>query len=298
MNTPIVLIIFKRSQSVKKIIDILRIFKPTNIYVIADGPREINEKSDCKKAREEIDKIDWNCSISKNYSLKNLGLKKRFKSGLDWVFENESKAVILEDDCIPDPSFFKYCDELLTKYKNNKKILTISGNNFNFTEESELKNSYFFSKYPLIWGWATWKRTWDLYDEDISDWNINKTKWLDKIYKSKTIKKYWKLIFNKLSKEEINTWDYQLTYLSLKENGLNIIPSINLVKNIGVDSKSTNINKKSRNTNLRANKIKFPLNHPKKISTQENIESKIEERCYLNSRIKVSLFIKSILGII
>ena len=157
MKTPVVLIIYHRPELTKKVIEALRLVKPKKIFVIADGPKSKKDEKVCLKTRVLIKTIDWDCQIFKKYANKNMGLRKRVVSGLNWVFEKVDKAIILEDDLVIDPSFFKFCEDLLNKYKDNKEIISISGNNFQFGKVST-KSSYYFSHYVHSWGWATWRR--------------------------------------------------------------------------------------------------------------------------------------------
>jgi hypothetical protein len=299
ISTPIVLFIYKRPDNLEGIIARVREFKPKELYIISDGPKNTAELGLIAKARSQIEKIiNWPCKVHKNYSKTNLGLKERFSTGIDWVFETADRAIFIEDDCIPDPSFFKYCDELLERYKDDERIMTISGNNFQFGSH-KIKDSYYFSRYPHVWGWATWKRSWEKYDKDISDWPKRRsTRWLKNATNGFIISKYWKYIFDRLYLAKINTWDYQLTYASFKNHGLNIIPSVNLVTNVGYGSEATNIKKHNKTISVPTSVLQFPLVHPKRLKIDDVADRRIDNLVYLHPLGKISLVVKSILGFI
>jgi len=299
MNTPVVIFIYQRTNNWTALARVLSQVKPLTIYLVADGPKNSMEKIETDKARVGLESlINWQCQIHKNYAKTNLGLKERFRTGIDWVFQSTDRAIFLEDDCIPDPTFFKFCDELLDKYKDDERIFSISGNNFQFGK-SRSKDSYYYSKYPHIWGWATWKRSWDKYDGNISDWgDRRKSDWLRDSTSGFIISKFWKYIFDRLSAGKINTWDYQLTYASFKSRGLNIIPSVNLVTNVGYGKYSTNIKSKNQTIGVEAVPMAFPLVHPINLAIDDECDRKIENLVYLHPLGKLSLLIKSLLGLI
>jgi hypothetical protein len=297
-DLPIVLIIYKRSINFDLIIKSLRTIRPTKIYIIADGPAPGHEQ-ECHDTRVKLEKlVNWPCTIQKNYAEKNLGLKKRFSSGIDWVFEHEDRAIFIEDDCIPDPSFFRFCDELLEKFKDNDQVMTISGDNFQFGK-LKIDESYYFSRYPHVWGWATWKRAWSKYDQDMQDWPINKkNNWLVDVLTSRLSALNWSYIFDRMYQNKINTWDYQLTYMSLKNKGLNIIPSVNLVSNHGYDNAATHTKRKSKVMDMATDTMKFPLVHPSKLEWNDQADKNTDRTVFLNPISMLSLVIKSILGIL
>lgn len=298
-HTPVVLFIYKRLVNLEEICSVLRRVKPKDLFIIADGAMgKLDQKivGDTRSKLESL--IDWPGTVHKNYAKINLGLKERFRTGIDWVFMHTDRAIFIEDDCIPDPTFFRYCDELLEKYKDDQRIFSISGNNFQFGHK-KTKDSYYFSRYPHIWGWATWKRAWDLYDSNIADWPMRRnSSWLRDITNGFIISKFWKYIFDRLSSGKINTWDYQLTYASLKYSGLNIIPSVNLVTNVGYGEDGTNIKSKSKTIGVPTEVMKFPLVHPKRLVVDDLADHKIENLVYLHPLGKLSLLVKSFIGLI
>jgi|TARA_B100000780_G_scaffold119609_1_gene83836 hypothetical protein len=264
LNVPVVIIVYNRPTQTKKLLKKLENIKPNNLIIISDGPKK--NSSDKKKnleVRKITKNINWDCKKIYINSDHNLGLKKRIYSGLNIVFKKFDRAIILEDDCLPNDSFFYFCDELLKLYKRNKKIVSISGNNFNNVKIDE---SFYFSKYSSIWGWATWRRSWKKFDIKIKFW--------PKYKKSKKWKKdcpdiveriFWEKIFNKVYKNEINSWAYPYLLNNFYLNKLTIVPKYNLVKNIGFGENATNTNKYEKFFFPSLKKINKILKIPKEI---------------------------------
>ena len=213
-QTPILLIIFNRPEKTKQLFEVINKIKPLKLYIAADGPREgnISDIELCEKAREIFSDISWNCSLKTLFREKNLGCKEAVSSAISWFFSYESEGIILEDDCIPLPDFFLFCTELLKKYRDDKRIMMISGDNFLFSKYLP-KESYYFSQQTHIWGWATWKRAWDCYDIKMKSWpEIKNKKMLKNYYPDKFYEKSWLTIMEKTYNGEIQTWDYQWQY--------------------------------------------------------------------------------------
>ncbi|MDZ8054194.1 MAG: glycosyltransferase family 2 protein [Aulosira sp. ZfuVER01] len=265
MNTTVVFIIFNRPDITAKVFEVIRQVKPAKLLVIADGYRSDfpDDVEQCAATRKIIEQVDWDCKILKNYAEKNLGAKIRIATGLNWVFQQVEEAIILEDDCLPHPTFFAYCEELLDKYRHDQRIMTISGNNFQFGRR-RTEDSYYFSRYPLIWGWATWRRAWQQYDLDMKQWvAIKNNNWLQDILNDSTAVRYWTEIFQTCYEGKINTWDYPWTLTSWLQNGLNILPNVNLVSNIGFSTGAANTKDiYSPFANHPAQAMEFPLQHP------------------------------------
>ncbi len=273
-KTPILFIIFNRPDTTIRVFNEIKKIRPAKLYVVADGAREnkIGEKNKCEETRKIIEQIDWECEVYKNYSDINLGCKKRVSSGITWFFEKEERGIILEDDCLPNNSFFKFCEEMLDKYQHDERIGMVSGNNFQF---GKIKNeySYYFSRYSHIWGWASWRRAWNKYDVNISSWPKHKEeKKLNSILDNKKDAYYWTSIFDDVYNNKIDTWDYQWTYTFFINNFLDILPSNNLISNIGFgQTESTHTKNKSKFNEMKTEELLFPLNHPVKID--RNIKS-------------------------
>lgn len=288
-STPIVFIFFNRPNHITEATSILKKIKPEKIYLVADGPRNKKEAPLVRKTRKLVEKnITWSPEIIKIYSSKNMGLRNRIVSGLNQVFEKEEKAIILEDDCIANPSFFKFCDQLLKKYKNNRHIGSIAGTNFLFNKKNP-SSSYYFSKYPHSWGWATWKRAWNLFDNEMSGW---KQVWNDHSHTSLFLKWYWYLIFSTVSKLKIDSWAYRWTYSCWKHKLLTVIPQQNLVKNVGFNSNATNTKFKSSVLSMKTSSLNFPLKHPEKIKQNSFLDKITENNLYFKPRTIIGAMIK------
>lgn len=235
LETPIAFMIFNRPEYTNAVFAEIRKAQPKKLFIIADGPRIPSEEAACKEARAIVENIDWPCEVYRNYAEQNLGLKERFRSGLNWYFEHVEQGIILEDDCLPHPSFFRFTSEMLERYKNEEQIMMISGDNFlpNF----EIKDSYIFSKYFPIWGWATWRRAWQKYDIEMHDWGEpGGKKFLETLYpkSQKYMRTHMKKIFDDAHTGRLKTWDAQWLYSCLTNDGLCITPRVNLVSNIGI----------------------------------------------------------------
>ena len=240
-EVPIAFIVFNRPDHTKESFEVLKNLRPEKLFIIADGPRPNfpKDKILCKIVRTIVKHIDWDCEVRYNFSDKNMGLKKRVSSGIDWVFDYCDRAIILEDDCIPNPEFFNFCECLLTQYENNDKISVITGNNFqNHRPNSEF--SYYFTRFNHCWGWATWKRAWKNYDGDISFWPewSNSSEWKN-IFLDRTEKRYWRQIFGLVYSKKIDSWAYPWTACNWFHGKLSIAPNVNLVSNIGFGQEGT-----------------------------------------------------------
>ena len=163
-TAPVLLIIFNRPDTTARVFEAIRAARPTELYIAADAPREnrSEDKRLCEEAKKITEKIDWPCEVHRLYQEKNLGCKRGPIASITWFFENVEAGIILEDDCVPHPSFFAFCSELLEKYADDKRIMHVSGNNFQFGKMRG-DASYFFSEYTLSWGWATWRRAWQRF---------------------------------------------------------------------------------------------------------------------------------------
>ena len=254
LNTPVVFIIFNRPDLTQIVFDAIRQAQPKQLFVIADGARNVTELILCQQSRSVIELIDWDCEVFRNYSEVNLGSRKRVSSGIDWVFEQVSEAIILEDDCLPHPSFFSYCQELLAYYRDDERIWCISGDNF---QDGQWRGdgSYYFSNYNHCWGWATWRRCWQQYDRQYSNWlKFSDGNYLKGILDSELEIQYWTEIFgnlyNLICESKYPNWDYTWAFTCWQNHGLTVLPNVNLISNLGFRSDGTNLTKESKLANL------------------------------------------------
>jgi len=278
MRTPIAFFIFRRPDTTLRVFDAIRKARPKQLFVVADGGRDSDEWKKCNEARTITEAVDWPCEVKRNYADKNLGCKIRVSSGLDWVFDNEEQAIILEDDTLPDQTFFPYAEELLERYKNDERIMHISGINFQRKNPKFLcEASYYFSHIPQIWGWASWRRAWKRYDVSIASWpEVKKSRLLFELFRDPAAADYWEYRFSEVyekrnSTDPRETWDSQWAYACMVNRGLAINPNVNLVTNIGAGSAGTQMigEKEGRLGNVPAGAIAFPLIHPAKTEVNE-----------------------------
>lgn len=265
LNTPIAFIIFNRPDTTARVFAEIAKAKPSKLLIIADGPRKNRdgEAEKCTQARSVIQQINWPCELSTNFSDINLGCKERVASGITWVFEQVEEAIILEDDCLPDQSFFRFCEELLVKYRHDSRIGMISGSNFNFGKKYT-ESSYYFSRYNHIWGWATWRRAWNNYDVDMKIWpEFYRNNYLDGIVHSAAERRFWVECFDSVARGEIDTWDYQWVFSSFCTNSLAIVPEINLISNIGFGQDATHTINGSPLAAIDTESMQYPLIHPR-----------------------------------
>ena len=281
LDTPILFLIFKRPDLTKLVFEQICAAKPKYLYIAADGPKNDKEKHLCEETRNLVIKnIDWNCEVKTLFRDKNKGLRKGVSESITWFFENVDEGIILEDDCIPSPSFFSFCTQMLDKYRNDDKIMHISGETQ--LKENMTADSYYFSNFAHIWGWATWKRAWNLFDVEMSDYkDFLKQKKIKQISKSKYHQNDWLKVFNKVYKKEIDSWGYVWIYTLINNNGLSISPNTNLISNIGFDERATHtLDNKSNLANKNLSVINLELKHPEELSIDYNIQYNVINKRY------------------
>ncbi len=282
LKTPVCFIIFNRPDTTEKVFQAIRQAKPSQLFVVADGARnnKIGEAEKCLATRAIIDQVDWECEVLTNYSEVNLGCRKRVSSGLDWVFSQVEEAIILEDDCLPDPSFFRFCEELLEKYRYEPKIMLISGQNIQFGQKRR-DYSYYFSRYNHCWGWASWKRAWQYYDNEMKLWTkVRDENWLFDILQDPQAFRYWEATFQAMY-EGYDTWDYPWLFACYINQGLSILPNINLVSNIGFGKEGTHAtDSNSILANIPVEEMQFPLKHPPFIIRDTQADNFTEKTFY------------------
>lgn len=256
--------VFNRPQHTRKSFERIRNQRPERLFVIADGPRREHPEDQglCEEVRSLVEDVDWVCEVQRDYADENLGLKERVVSGLDWVFSQVDRAIVLEDDCVAHPDFFTFCEKLLERYEADPRVSTVTGNNFQAGRQRG-NASYYFSKYTHVWGWATWRRSWSYYDGDISFWPEWRFEDTWKTILTRRERRYWESIFDSVSKGEIDTWDYQWTAVNLYHGGLTATPNVNLVTNIGFGQDATHTKEANNVSHMPAHalgRLTYPLN--------------------------------------
>lgn len=293
LNTPVLLLAFNRPEITEKVFEKIANCQPKKLYIAIDGPRNhiSSDTEKVRRVRKIFEKISWDCETNFLVREKNLGCKKSVSEAIEWFFEMEESGIILEDDCLPNSDFFKYCEELLKRYKNNESIFMITGDNFQ-DGINRGDGSYYFSKLAHVWGWATWRRAWNNYDLNMKFWpEFRNSKKFKSIFKSKNAQRYFKTIFDSVYKDEIDTWDYQWTASMWYNEGMSITPNSNLVKNIGFGPDATHTKIETERTqNQITNKI-LPLTHPVKIIRNYDADEYVFLNVFGGSKIN---FIKKI----
>jgi hypothetical protein len=229
--------------------------------------------------RAIIERVDWDCEVLTNFSETNLGCKRRMSSGIDWIFDQVERAIILEDDCLPDITFFRFCEELLEFYRLDRRIAQITGVNFQLGHRLN-NDSYYFSKYCHIWGWATWRDRWKgHYDVDMKHWpRIRDGGTLSDLVGGPAEAKYWTGVFERTFQGQIDTWDYQWVFACMLQGRLAVLPNANLVSNIGFGSAATHTTGSGELANLRAESMEFPLRHPRGVFQCRTLDNRYFRR--------------------
>lgn len=265
LETPIILLIYKRPALLRQVLNQVALVKPRTLFVIGDGPHPDRPEENIlvEQSRALLEQISWDCQMVTAYSPIHLGLKERVSSGLTWAFNQVDSGIILEDDCVPDPTFFFFCQELLQRYEHDQRVMAISGNNFQ-RGIKRTSYSYYFSRYNHCWGWATWRRAWICYDDKMSLWpEMRESRWLQNIFEcNPQAAKYWKNRFDLVFKNQIDTWDYQWTFACWLQGGLTVLPEVNLVSNVGFGKDATHTKSVKQTRSLTRHPIEFPLQHP------------------------------------
>lgn len=265
-NTPILFVIFNRPAVTKQVMGAIRQAKPARFYIAADGPRR-NKESDeenCIKARTIVQEVDWDCEVKTLFQDENLGCGIAVADAINWFFEHESEGIILEDDCLPAPDFFPFCHELLDRYRNDNRIMAISGCNLVPEQLRSTEYSYTYSNHNNIWGWATWKRAWKLYDFEMSDYKkVKEMGYLKNSFSSSYEYDYFEWVFERTFLFPTITWDYQWEFTRRINSGLTILPQKNLISNLGFGEDATHTtNPADKSSKLKLESLAFPLLHP------------------------------------
>jgi hypothetical protein len=266
-NTPILFLIFNRPETTFKVFEVIRKIKPAALYISADGPRNTAESKICEKTRSVKDMVDWPCDVHTRYLDHNLGCRYGVSSGISWFFEQVEEGIIVEDDCMLDLSFFSYAGELLEKYRHDESVMHIGASNFQ-APSFKIQDSYYFSLYNHIWGWASWRRAWKHYEVDLNHTEAKEMEdSLKQLFDRKIDRAFWLEMFKYAKSGNINTWDYQWMFAVWKQKARAITPGVNLVSNIGFGSGGTNTQIADKSLSLETHgSLSSPLRHPVNLS--------------------------------
>ena len=285
LTTPILLLTFNRLDVTIRVLNAIKKAAPSRLYVASDGPRNPEETIVVDQIRAKVtSSVDWPCNLKTLFREKNLGCRNAVNSAITWFFQNEERGIILEDDCLPNPTFFSFCEELLKKYADSDDIWTISGDNFH-REESSKEYSYYFSKYFHSWGWASWQRAWQDYRANVEANLLNVTQSnLESLSDNDPdFVAYWLSILKKCQMNQIDSWAYPFLFESFRRSKNHIHPTGNLIDNIGFGSDATHTTGQSPNYAVEA--MQFPLKHPPSTKRDSNAD-KLTERIHFKIGVK------------
>jgi hypothetical protein len=291
-STPIILLIFNRPELTARVFAEIARQKPKRLLVIADGPRASNPDDIklCQAARDIVQQIDWDCELSAHFSDVNLGLRARVSSGLDWAFEQVDEALIFEDDCVPDSTTFEYCRQLLERYRNDPQVMHISC--VNLTGQRDPDSSYYGSRYPHVWGWATWRRAWRLYGETAAVPPSDAlTERVLASFENPSVRRFWKTMWHWVRAGKIDSWAYSWAFTCQVHNGLSITPNVNLVSNIGFGEVATHTTDVESSAHvIPTESMTFPLRHPAQLVVHAEADRIVEDTFFsLPSRLRLRL---------
>lgn len=285
LHTPILFLIFNRPDTTAQVFQSIRNARPSRLYIAADGPRsnKIGEKEICEEVRQIATNVDWPCEVFTLFRQENLGCGKAVSSAIKWFFDNEPQGIILEDDCLPHDDFYFFCEYMLNKYRDEKRIQHIGGTSF-IGSKVTIDTSYYFSMFVHVWGWASWNDRWENYQFDVSRLNVSTL--LEGYKHDKRYIAYFEDRIKRMLRGKINTWDYQWLFTMWSQKAVSIIPKSNLVLNIGTDS-GTHMN--STNVVNQAKLEKFKItNEPESIEINDTADCFMFNENYYRPYLKIN----------
>jgi hypothetical protein len=276
-NTPIAVVIFNRPEQTARVFEVIREVRAARLFVIADGPRasNANDARLCAGAGSLFDAVDWPCQIERHFAPANLGSKRRFVSGFDWLFEQVEEAIILEDDCLPDPSFFRFCAELLERHRDDDRVAMISGTN-PVGWGHNAGSSYHFSAFGSHWGWATWRRAWLDYDPEMTAWaHPEKREHVCAQLPDAATRRRFIQLYDRAHSGSVDIWDCQWTLGQLLARRVAAVPAVNLVSNTGFSGAGTHTRAPlAYGSNLVRHSIRFPLTAPAHVEANREYDAR------------------------
>ena len=285
MKSAVLFVVFNRPDTTARVFETIRAAKPPRLYVAADGPRSgrAGEAVLCEQVRQLATQVDWPCKLCTRFQDTNQGCKLGVSSAINWFFEHEEQGIVLEDDILAQPSFFEYCDEMLHRYRDDTKVYMVSGCNL-LSKRLQMQQSYFFSRYVHIWGWATWRRAWKHYDVTMAQWPAwQASAALPQLLDGNcALANFWEQIFSQVHAGQIDTWDYQWVFTCWMQGGLDILPARNLIENLGFGPDATHTTMDTPQLLLESvpRDLDFPLRHPTLVERSLLADQHFEQLVY------------------
>ena len=286
LQTPVLLLTFNRPDTTVQVLEALRAARPTRLFVASDGPRPHvpTDPERVAATRALIDQmVDWPCCVDYLYSDTNQGCRIGVSSAVSWFFEHVEEGIILEDDCVPHPGFFGYCTELLERYRDDNRIMNIAGDNSVGLTLTDTAASYCFTRQPLIWGWATWRRAWQHYDGDLDGWLSVRSDpaRLEQLWQDPIERRWQATNLERLVRTgQPDSWAYRWSFTVALRDGLSITPAVNLIRNVGFGPEATHtLSSHNPRANVPTNSI-LPLHHPQDVTPDRAVERQIFDRVH------------------
>ena len=260
MPAPVTLLVYNRPELTRHALDGIRAYRPAHLFVVADGarPEDRRDEERCLEARRVIDLVDWPCDVTTAFATRHMGCAARVATGIGDALSRWPATIVIEDDCVAEPSFFRFAEELLERYAADERVFAVSGDNFQLSRPGR-GASYSFSRFAHIWGWATWARAWRHYDPEMAAWQtLRESDWLEqRLDGDRDAARYWRRVFDRTVSGEIDSWAYRWLFACWLHGGLTAVPEHNLVSNIGFAS-----NRRTAFGRLPTRPLEFPLRHP------------------------------------
>ncbi len=283
MKTAVAFFVYNRPGLTARAFSAIRAARPPRLLVVADGPGNEEDEERCRQTRAIIDSVDWPCEVMREFANENLGCRRRVSSGLDWVFQQVDQAIIIEDDCLVHEDFFPFCENLLARYADDPRVMHIGGSDQR-PAGLQRAESYYFSRYPSIWGWASWRRAWQHYDVNMRDWpQMKAERGHVQLFGSPEEAAHFERIWDSIYSGEIDTWDGQWLFACRRYHGLCIAPNGNLVTNMGFGPEATHTtDRRHPYASLPLVGLPGPLQHPVRVEADAPIDRARAEAEFLN----------------
>jgi hypothetical protein len=278
LDVPVVFLVFNRPEHTARVFSRIRDARPSKLFVVADGPRtnRAEDSERCAQVRAIIEEgIDWPCEVIRDYSESNHGCARRVSSGITSALQRVEEAIILEDDCLPDPTFFQFCDELLERFRKDTRVAQIAGVNFQ-KEKAGDQSSYYFSQYAHCWGWATWRRAWEKFQFDLRP--ASQVAAFDEMGANE--RRYWAWALQETAAGRIDSWAYRWQAALFRTGSLSVTPNVNMVRNIGFGADATHTDGSQGILAMSAQAIPFPLRHPERVERDRVVDAEVGQRLF------------------